>query len=266
MAFFCSLTADRVCFASMKTKADHAGLSERTMRYQHRAIEASGHFEAVSGLSGGRNTTRYRLVLPAPVDSCRRPDNPAAGAPLNPAAGAPEERKEDLVSTSLQGPYVPPADVPVPDSPPSQVQERAVERDSQTRMLAAISRKLGRPVDDDLLDDFAAKGRTKRTAVLDALLVDERIAAAKGTVVPAPESADGFSSLASIAGTSAPQPRRTLLRSKPSRKMRGAWRDEHQAACEHDFDKWGGCLRCGVQHVPSADDNPAAGTGTEVTA
>ena len=133
-------------------------------------------------------------------------------------------------------------------------------------MFAKLRRKMGRDVDETILDTFAALGYSQRKATLDALLVDERIAAAKGTVEPAPPSADGFSSLASIAGTSAPPQRRTLLRSKPSRKMRGAWRDEHQAACEHDFDKWGGCLRCGIQRIPSADDNPAAGTGTEVTA
>ena len=51
-----------------------------------------------------------------------------------------------------------------------------------------------------------------------------------------------------------------------SRERKAAWRAAHQAACKHAFDENGGCVKCGLQSIPSADDNPAAGTGTEATA
>ena len=68
VAYFASLTAERVCFASVATIAGRAALGaggEATQR-QLRALEVDGHIEAVGGRSGGRNTTRYRLILAVP--------------------------------------------------------------------------------------------------------------------------------------------------------------------------------------------------------
>ena len=76
--------------------------------------------------------------------------------------------------------------------------------------------------------------------------------AAKGIVEHAPESFNGFTSIASMAG--AKTPRRNPLRRKPSRQQLDVWRADHQAGCEHDYDKWGGCLLCGVQRPVDAEE------------
>ena len=271
IAFYISLTSERVCFASMQTKADRAGLTVRAMRYQHRALEASGHIEPVDGVSGGRLATRYRLVLPAPNYA-----NPAKSAAFNPAKSAPEERK-DRRSTSKDlhvrtySPTAETAAVPNDSSKavinmvqsflsqkPDQDQEHAGERDAQTRLFAKLRRKLFLEVNDTMLDLFAASGPGHRKATLDALLADERVAAAKGEVDQPPASRHGFSTFAGTAHAPINGTRKTKP-PRPQREGRDKLRESHQAyqaSCEHRFDEWGGCTLCGIQRPVEAAVSP----------
>ena len=123
VAFYCSLRAARVCFASMASIAGRAGLGTTVTRAHLRSLEESGHIVAMSGRSGGRHATRYGLILPAPVSSCRRPDNPTVNE-FNPTVTVAEEGRN--VQQEHKSPYVQPSESTSVVSFPSQKPDRAV--------------------------------------------------------------------------------------------------------------------------------------------
>ena len=61
VAYFASLTDERVCFASVSNLAKRASLGTTATRSQLRALERDGFIETEGGRSGGRSGTRYRL-------------------------------------------------------------------------------------------------------------------------------------------------------------------------------------------------------------
>ena len=140
-----------------------------------------------------------------------------------------------------------------------QDQEPAVYRDGQTRKYAKLCRKLHRPIDETLLDRFAALRPEKRKFVLDALEHDERTAAAHGQVAPAPREASGFTCIGSMTGSPSAQPERDangVKKQTATRTQKRYFREAHQAGCEHDYDTWGGCTRCGMQRPVDAAVSP----------
>ena len=62
VAWHVSLTDERVCFASVGTIAERAGLKATATRSQLRALERDGYIEVEGGRGGGRSSTRYRLT------------------------------------------------------------------------------------------------------------------------------------------------------------------------------------------------------------
>ena len=102
VAYYCSLSDERVCTAAVDTQAERADLSPKAMRRQLQGLLAEGAILAEGGVSRGGLPTRYRLpddVYNPPVKG--RPTLPSR--PSNPPFKAVQPSLKGRVNPPLKG-------------------------------------------------------------------------------------------------------------------------------------------------------------------
>ena len=206
MAFYGSLNPDRIAFPAVATLARGAQYSERSTRYALRRLESSGLVQCVFH-GRGRSTSQYRIV----GSSDCRPD--LQTVPLRPANAAPKVLKEGLdrknkdLSFKAEAKSIDPQPVqtegltkavvltdfpskekkqekpPVPKEPkkaPPPCEPVVFTHTKQVSLLFKLQRKLGYRADDGQARVFDDLEHTDKKRILDTLLAEEQLAAAKG--------------------------------------------------------------------------------------
>ena len=189
VAFFCSLRAERVCFAAVATQAERAGLGVTMMRGHLQWFEANGYIAATGSRTGGRpshtrpKAIHYSLILPPP-DTLKAPVSGGLKAPVS----GPKEKKEEESTSSVRT-YVHGQVVCTPETePPGAVSPKHVTPPvpsfsqkpyrKQTKLYAKLYRKLATPdwpiLTDDLLDEFEGHPYQTKKTILDGLLHQEQ--------------------------------------------------------------------------------------------
>ena len=247
VAFFCSLKAERVCYAAVATQADRAGLGVTMMRGHLQWFEANGYIAATGSRTGGRpshtrpKAIHYSLILPPP-DTLKAPVSGGLKAPVS----GPKERKEvQSITTFLKkapdGEDVrtpenqPPPPIPQDLSYPPVPSFSHVPYGKQTRLYAKLYRKLATPnwppLTDDLLDVFESHRYQTKKTILDGLLDQEQRLRGPGPL-QAPGSHSEASSIvnmlgAALTGTRTPADDSGLLRLQTACEQRGhTWTED----------------------------------------
>ena len=253
MAFYGSLTPERIAYPSVKRLSDEALCSERSARYALRRLESEGLIKCLDDVGGrptsrgGRTTTRYRVVG---SNDCRAggqtvPPRGANRAPEVLREGRNKGKKEKSVGAQTldhgekgkkdKGKA---GDLPLfPSQELSQEQEkapvtetqavyRALSHPKQVALYCALRRKLGFEVDFTLATEFDKLPHSEKKRVIDDMGARERELVHQGRVAPAP--------IKKLESTGY----------RPPRAVAAAHEARHRAAC---------------QHVPAADLSIACG-------
>ena len=178
VAWYVSLTDERVCFASVGTIAERAGLKATATRSQLRALERGGYIEVEGGRGGGRSGTRYRLTdkrlstFEANAQRCP-PQRSALPTPtLSVADQVIEEVIEEVQDIRTVGK---PTDTPPKAAEEGRSKLRSSPHSAQQRMVCAIAEKLALP---DLLtaaglEEFDELDNAKKQILIKRLLKAE---------------------------------------------------------------------------------------------
>lgn len=265
-----SRSPEYVCNGAIKTLSVESSLGITQARANLQKLEALGLVKADGHRTGGSGlTTRYYVVLPPPVIDLKAP---VIGGLKAPVTGAKERKGRSTYIYPLRTagakdapsegqPATPETDKPKPNiklvPDPSQTAPANRSFNSQTRLYAKLYRKLGTDhwpeLTDTMLSQFDELDQGAKKQTLDAFLAQELTKAAKGEVEPAPPSAIGMENLGSVGGGRSVNNVINNLRKAAAKggntKHSDEQRQEHQAKCQHQYDKWGGCLMCGEQRL-----------------
>ena len=203
VAFYCSLRAERVCWAAVATQAERAGLGTTVMRGHLRWFEANGYVTATGSRLGGRSKgASYSLILPPPVPDLAPARDPKPNGKRCPKPnGYRCQGRKEVPSTILElfvrtedvrtedGSIDLPEDVRTPEQePPATIPTDPLyppipsfsqtPYTRQTLLYAKLYRLLATPdwpiLTDDLLDAFERYPYSTKKTILDGLLDQEQ--------------------------------------------------------------------------------------------
>ena len=271
VAYYASLKPERTCYARVDTLAKKSkGLSTRTVQRKLNELAVLGYI-VTDHRSGGFRSTSWDVELypghavAEPPTACHPAPDSASPPPRHAVIenhdsvspdirdrreGTSEKKKEEYVRTEAPSPTatvpmaVNPFDSHTTRSVPSQLPDD--ERPPQTRLYAALYRKMEQPdwpeLTDQNLDTFTRMSTAQRKSILSGLLATERAAGKHPDDKPSSKPLEGI----------AAKGRATLS------ERHGRQREAQQDACTHDWLAEGYCGQCGAEKPRGPDTAPDA--------